>query len=209
MTYLPIDCDPPTKKEIYQAINQLKNGKSAGQDSSRTRQYPSRGIENGYRNYSTLSSRSGKRDKSHQNGRKAISSDFQRRVTSALVPATYELNYCPSKVISRELLGRMSSIGWKMQLTLILRTSGRLPQGQVPHKLDCVTAQHPRTVTRMELPSPRQLYWLLEDIWLPGPTDPLETAETQRRKSPASLKTLIVEWHAEWSVVASWQMPLT
>ena len=29
----PIDCDPPTKKEIHQAIKQLKNGKSAGPDS--------------------------------------------------------------------------------------------------------------------------------------------------------------------------------
>ena len=28
-----IDCDPPTKKEIYEAIKQLKNGKSAGPDS--------------------------------------------------------------------------------------------------------------------------------------------------------------------------------
>ena len=27
---LPIDCDPPTKKEIYQGIEQMKNGKSAG-----------------------------------------------------------------------------------------------------------------------------------------------------------------------------------
>ena len=26
---LPIDCDPPTKKEMYQTIKQLKNGKSA------------------------------------------------------------------------------------------------------------------------------------------------------------------------------------
>ena len=30
---LPVDCDPPTKKEIYQAIKQLKNGKSAGPSS--------------------------------------------------------------------------------------------------------------------------------------------------------------------------------
>ena len=30
---LPMDCDPPTRKEIYQAIKQLKNGKSAGLDS--------------------------------------------------------------------------------------------------------------------------------------------------------------------------------
>ena len=29
---LPVDCDPPTKKEIYQAIKQLKNGKPAGPD---------------------------------------------------------------------------------------------------------------------------------------------------------------------------------
>ena len=28
-----IDCDPPTKKEIYQAINQSKNVMSAGPDS--------------------------------------------------------------------------------------------------------------------------------------------------------------------------------
>ena len=30
---LSIDCDPPIKKEMYQAIAQLKKGKSAGPDS--------------------------------------------------------------------------------------------------------------------------------------------------------------------------------
>ena len=30
---LPVDCDPPIKEEIYQSIEQLKNGKSAGPDS--------------------------------------------------------------------------------------------------------------------------------------------------------------------------------
>ena len=30
---LRVDCDPLTNKEIYQAIKQLKNGKSAGPDS--------------------------------------------------------------------------------------------------------------------------------------------------------------------------------
>ena len=30
---LPFNCDPPTKKEIYQAIEQSKSGKSAGPDS--------------------------------------------------------------------------------------------------------------------------------------------------------------------------------
>ena len=34
--HLPVDCDPPTEKEIHQDIyKQLKNGKSAGPDSSR------------------------------------------------------------------------------------------------------------------------------------------------------------------------------
>ena len=32
---IPVDCDQPTKKEIYQAIKQLKNGKSAGPDRCR------------------------------------------------------------------------------------------------------------------------------------------------------------------------------
>ena len=30
---LPIDCDPSAKKEMYKAIKQSKNGKSAGPDS--------------------------------------------------------------------------------------------------------------------------------------------------------------------------------
>ena len=30
--YLPIDCGPPTAKEIYQAIKQLKNGKLTRSD---------------------------------------------------------------------------------------------------------------------------------------------------------------------------------
>ena len=30
---LTLDCDPPTKKEMYLVIKQLKNGKSAGPDS--------------------------------------------------------------------------------------------------------------------------------------------------------------------------------
>ena len=86
---LPIACDPPTKKEIYQAIKQLKNGKSTGSDSfpaeaSKTDKEP-------VQSYCTPSSRrSGRKNKSHQNGRKATSSSRQRRVTSAPVPIVEE-----------------------------------------------------------------------------------------------------------------------
>ena len=43
---LPIDCDPPTRKKIYMPSHQL----AEEWEVSRTRQCPSRGIQNGYRN---------------------------------------------------------------------------------------------------------------------------------------------------------------
>ena len=85
---LPTDCDPPTKKEMYQAVKQLKNGKSAGPDS-----IPAEALKTDMETSVKLLYPLFKKiwEKEHvPSERKANSSSCQRRVTSATVPIIEE-----------------------------------------------------------------------------------------------------------------------
>ena len=81
---LPIDCNKPTKEEIRNAIRQLKKGKAAGPDN-----IPAEALTFDVR-------RSGKRNKYHQNGKKATSLRSQRKATLVPAQTTEELRSCPS-----------------------------------------------------------------------------------------------------------------
>ena len=126
---------------------------------SRTRQYPSRGIENGYRNQCRATVHSLQEDLGRRTstirmeGRPPHEAAKQgwRRVTSAPVSIIEDYYYCPSQVrCSVECYWT----GWNTQLTPQLREQ----QAGFHRGPSCNIAHYPKTAMQMELPSLHQLF---------------------------------------------------
>ena len=85
---LPIDCDVPSKEEMYKAIEQLRNAKSAGPDTIPAQALKVDEVTTVEMLYPLFQNIWKEEDISTESGRRATSSSSQRRVTLVPAPTT-------------------------------------------------------------------------------------------------------------------------